>query len=92
MYHRVASSIEEMESIRNFVIRKFPSVTRDDMFIDRDKYGEGGEKKGEKQDTQNDCVKTNFINHVTAIDDAICTSSEFRESYNRALVAGRKIA
>lgn len=32
---------------------------------------------------ENDCVNTNFINHVTAIDDAICTSIEFRESYNR---------
>lgn len=32
---------------------------------------------------ESDCVNTNFINHVTAIDDAICTSTEFRKSYNR---------
>ena len=37
---------------------------------------------------KNDGAKTNFINHVKAIDDTICTSPEFRESYP---VAGRKI-
>lgn len=41
-----------------------------------------------KHRVQNDRAKTNFINHVKAIDDTICTSSEFRESYP---VAGRKI-
>lgn len=45
-------------------------------------------KNVKKHKVQNDRAKTNFINHVKAIDDTICTSPEFHESYP---VAGRKI-